>query len=173
MPSIETALATSDNETDETSTNGSDDANGSSGDMEGKTGPSDHLAGKRVIGAPFKDGNQLWRKRKPPGLQTSRRALREALHEALTPDRMRDAVNRMLLIVHGKDNKASVQAFKVLAEAAGVRGDSDSARSGPSFTFVLPGAGIIPERQVENTAGNADIVDSRERLSPSIDVQEV
>ncbi len=113
-------------------------------DDKAEAGSSDHLAGDRVIGIPFQPGNQLWRKRKPPGLQSSRRSLREALHEALTPDRMRAAVERMLLIVHGKDNKASVQAFKVLAEAAGVRGDGDSARSGPSFTFILPGAGAIP-----------------------------
>jgi len=112
--------------------------------MEGKAGSSDHLAGKRVIGAPFTAGNQLWRKRKPPGLQASRRSLREALHEALTPEKMRDCVAKMLDIIASSDKKAAVQAFKVLADAAGVRGDGDATRHGPSFTFILPGAGAIP-----------------------------
>ena len=167
MQATKPGLTTSDNETDETgetSTNGETSANGSSGDMEGKAESNDDLTPRHDLKRTgFQPGNQLWRKqRKAPGLQTSRRALREALHEALTPERMRDAVNRMLLIVHGKDNKASVQAFKVLAEAAGVRGDSDSARSGPSFTFVLPGAGIIPERGADPPMIDAEPIASDE-----------
>ncbi len=110
----------------------------------GEAASTDHLAGKRV-GKPFEPGNQLWRRRgKAPGLQASRRSLREALHEALTPDKMRDCVAKMLDIIASSDKKAAVQAFKVLADAAGVRGDGDAIRHGPSFTFILPGAGAIP-----------------------------
>ena len=117
-------------------------------DINGEVASTDHLAGGRV-GRPFEKGNQLWRRRgKAPGLQTSRRELREALHRVLTPEAMADCVRKMLDIIASSDKKAAVQAFKVLAEAAGIRGDSDSARSGPSFTFILPGAGIIPERSV-------------------------
>jgi len=112
----------------------------------GEVASTDHLAGERV-GKPFEKGNQLWRRRgKAPGLQTSRRALREAFHKALTPEAMAACVAKMLAIIDSKDAKAAVQAFKVLTECAGVRGDSDGSRSGPSFTFILPGAGIIPER---------------------------
>ena len=104
------------------------------------------LAGKRV-GRPFQPGNQLWRRRgKAPGLQTSRRALREAFHKALTPDKMAACVAKMLAIIDDKDAKAAVQAFKVLTECAGIRGESDSTRSGPSFTFILPERGAIPDR---------------------------
>ncbi len=131
-------------DSDTAGSNGNSDEPSQEAGIEAEAGSADHLGRESVVSTQFQPGNQLWRKRKAPGLQASRRSLREALHEALTPDKMRDAVERMLLIVHGKDNKASVQAFKVLAEAAGVRGDSDSARSGPSFTFILPGAGAIP-----------------------------
>ena len=104
------------------------------------------LAGKRV-GRPFQPGNQLWRRRgKAPGLQTSRRALREAFHKALTPDKMAACVAKMLAMIEDKDAKAAVQAFKVLTECAGIRGESDSTRSGPSFTFILPERGAIPDR---------------------------
>ena len=115
-------------------------------EMSRETAPDDHLAGKR-FGKPFEPGNQLWRRRgKAPGLQTSRRALREAFHKALTPEAMAKCVAKMLKIISSKDAKAAVQAFKVLTECAGVRGDSDSVKAGPSFTFILPGPGAIPDR---------------------------
>ena len=115
-------------------------------DDRAEAGPPDDSTRKQGFngGHRFEPGNQLWRQRKPPGLQSSRRALREALHEALTPDKMRDCVAKMLDIIASSDKKAAVQAFKVLADAAGVRGDGDATRHGPSFTFILPGAGAIP-----------------------------
>ena len=112
----------------------------------GDVASTDHLAGERV-GKPFEKGNQLWRRRgKAPGLQTSRRALREAFHKALTPDAMAACVAKMLAIIDSKDAKAAVQAFKVLTECSGLRGDSDGSRAGPTFTFILPGPGAIPLR---------------------------
>ena len=112
----------------------------------GEVTSSDNIA-RGPIGHQFQRGNQLWRRRnKAPGLQSSRRALREAFHKALTPDKMAACVAKMLDIIESSDKKAAVQAFKVLAECAGMRGESDSTRSGPSFTFVLPGPGAIPER---------------------------
>ena len=56
-------------------------------------------------------------------------------------------VRKMIDIIESSDKKAAVQAFKVLSEAAGIRSDSDSQRSGPTFTFVLPGPGAIPVRE--------------------------
>ena len=125
------------------------DTNGEAGSRDDPTRP---LVGHNG-GHSFQPGNQLWRKARKPGLQTSRRELREALHSVLTPEAMADCVRKMLDIIASSDKKAAVQAFKVLSEAAGIRSDADSARSGPSFTFILPGAGIIPER-----ASSPDIV---------------
>ena len=110
--------------------------------------PSDNVSRASAGSVPggFQPGNQLWRRRnKAPGLQSARKALREALREALTPDKMRDCVAKMLDIIASSDKKAAVQAFKVLADAAGVRGESDSSRAGPAFTFILPGPGAIPD----------------------------
>ncbi len=56
------------------------------------------------------------------------------------------AVRRMLAIVHGSDKKSAVMAFKALTDCAGIRGDGEGTRSGPSFTFVLPDPGSIPIR---------------------------
>ena len=127
----------------------------------GETAPHDDIARVPPVAVPggFQAGNQLWRRRKPPGLQASRRSLREALHSVLTPDKMADCVRKMLDIIGSSDKKAAVQAFKVLSEAAGIRSDADSQRSGPSFTFILPGPGAIPERSpdivAESDAGPA------------------
>ena len=92
----------------------------------------------------FQSGNQLWRRRRSPEARKNREALREALHKALTPDKMAKAVRKMLVIINGDDKKAAVQAFKVLTEVAGVRHEPDNTRSGPVFTFILPSPGAIP-----------------------------
>ena len=123
---------------------------------------SDNLACKRV-GKPFEPGNQLWRRRgKAPGLQASRRALREAFHKALTPEAMAACVVKMLDIIESSDKKAAVQAFKVLTECSGLRGDSDGSRAGPIFTFMLPGPGAIPLRSAAEAPviGEARVLDS-------------
>ncbi len=96
----------------------------------------------------FQSGNQLWRRRQSADSRKNRQALREAFHKALTPDKMAKAVRRMLVIINADDKKAAVAAFKVLTEAAGIKADADNARSGPSFTFILPGPGDIPVRSV-------------------------
>ena len=59
---------------------------------------------------------------------------------------MAACVAKMLAIIEDKDAKAAVQAFKVLTECAGMRGESDSTRSGPSFTFSLPDSGAGPDK---------------------------
>ena len=111
-----------------------------------KQGVKTGKVGSTNIATRFQKGNRLGARRaKSSGIMAARRALREAFHKALTPDKMGKAVRKMLTIINGGDPKAAVAAFKVLAEVGCIRGDSDSSRSGPSFTFILPHAGIIPE----------------------------
>lgn len=124
-----------------------------------QTDPTEASNGGKVGGSRhsthgFKPGNQLWKQRAGPlGITAARRALREAFHKALTPKKMAKAVGRMLTIINGKDPKAAVAAFKVLAETGCLKGETDSNRSGPSFVFVLPGPGAIPEGPVNVREG--------------------
>ena len=129
---------------------------------QGEAAPGTHSIPKRKPGT-FVKGNDLWRKRESLNIKRSQLEVREAMLGVLTPKAMARAVKKMLHIIAGSDAKAAVAAFKVLTDAAGIRQSGDNARAaGAQFTFVLPGAGVIPEReQVNSDARSPELLEVR------------